>query len=128
MIQFEEIVVGLKAYYTYCYFNDSCRITSHMPPAKCKVTNVYKVTEPGDPNQFIKIKLEIYNDKGDIKKIEVLEIGDYYIKNEIGGRFLFENKKEASEFYNAQVLNQLDKLQNYYETKKEYLTKKLIKI
>ena len=41
---------------------------------------------------------------------------------------VFDTKEEATEYYNGQIQNQLDKLTSFYETTQKYLTKKFVKI
>lgn len=40
---------------------------------------------------------------------------------------LFETKKECKDSYNSRIYDQIDKLQSYYESKLDYLNKKLQK-
>jgi flagellar hook assembly protein FlgD len=127
MIDYNNIISGLEVYYANIQFTHrSFRPTIRTQPTKCKIISVEDKISSWKGN-YKELKVEIYNKKGAVKKTLYLEIEENSMKNEKSWNgFFFEDKEEANKWYNSQILKQLDRLQNLYETTKKDLEKKMV--
>ena len=127
MIEYDNIVLGLEVYYANIQFTPrSFRPATKTQPVKCKIIGVKDKNSSWKGN-YKELKIEIYNKKGVVKKTSYLEIKENSMKDEKSwDGFFFEDKEEANEWYNSQILKQLDRLQNLYETTKKDLEKKMV--
>ena len=127
MIEYNNIVLGLEVYYANIQFTHrSFRPATRTQPTKCKIIGVEDKNSSWRGN-YKEVRVEIYNKKGAVKKTLYLDIEEKDMKDEKSwGGFFFEDKEEANEWYNSQILKQLDRLQNLYETTKKDLEKKMV--
>ena len=119
MIPYEKFVDGAVFWYCYAEFSSKTfRFTKKIKPVK--------VVYSRDPT--FPLVSESSNSYGYIKDDDNtvgICIYDKYLY-QYYGRYLFDTESEAKEGYNALLLNELDRLQSYYETKKSYLEKNLL--
>lgn len=119
MIKVSDLRDGVE--YWNCelmYSSNSFRVILHIKPRKCIF---YRIHDEKDT------RVGIFRDEGGsiISAVHKDKDGNIYEEKQIYN--IYQTEEECVEAYNAVTLKQLDKLQNYYETKKDYLNKKLIK-
>ena len=100
------------------YSSKTFRVILNIKPRKCIFHRIHDETD---------IRFGVFKDEGGsiISAIRKDRDGSIFEEKEI--LHFYPTEKECIEAYNAMTLRELDKLQNYYETKKDYLNKKLIK-
>ena len=118
-MKLEDIDVTKTYWFTSLSFsNQSFRVVGSTRPIEVKLS----ADTEGETN--IKLSLSRAVDGSYFRNFY---FSSYSINNDLELYGIFETEEEAIEYWNKQVLTQIDKLQNYYENKSKYLANKKIK-
>ena len=116
-MKLEDIDVTRTYWYTSLSFsNQSFRVVGGTRPTEVSLS----VDTEGETNTKLTLR------RVDGSYFRSFYLSSYSINNDLDLYGIFETENEAIEHWNKQVLNQIDKLQNYYETKSKYLINKKI--
>ena len=117
-MKLEDIDVTKTYWYTRLSFSyQSFRVTGSIRPVEVRLS------VEADGESCVKLSL---------RKVDGIYIQSFYLTTyniadfDLENYGIFETENEAIEHWNKLILNQMDKLQNYYETKLKYLTNKKI--
>jgi hypothetical protein len=122
MIEKKDIKLGAEVWYGFVQFSENhFKMLSHEFPKKYTIKDI-KIDPPGWG--CIKDIITLLDSKGKTKDLYNILLRYDNVDKPMASTF-YETENEAIDAWNAIVLNKIDQLDSFYQTKKNYLVSKM---